>query len=89
MDAMPDALSEVLKGPGDVVAQAEQAMDNVAVLLGEAGAKPPRDFRNRARQVDDEWWRCPRQCSRMTPDRLGRLRRGGLVAVVASPDRQA
>jgi enamine deaminase RidA (YjgF/YER057c/UK114 family) len=33
------ALNEVLKGPGDVVAQAEQAMDNVAVLLGEAGAK--------------------------------------------------
>ncbi len=32
-------LDEVLKGPGDAVAQAEQAMDNVAVLLGEAGAK--------------------------------------------------
>lgn len=32
-------LDEVLKGPGNAVAQAEQAMDNVAVLLGEAGAK--------------------------------------------------
>jgi len=32
-------LDEVLKDPGDAVAQAEQAMDNVAVLLGEAGAK--------------------------------------------------
>src|SRR5947208_168714 len=29
------------------------------------------------------------QCSVMTPERLGRLRRGCLVAVVASPDRQA
>ena len=33
------SLDEVLKGPGDAVAQAEQAMDNVAVLLGEAGAR--------------------------------------------------
>jgi len=32
-------LDEILKGPGDALAQAEQAMDNVAVLLGEAGAK--------------------------------------------------
>lgn len=32
-------LDEVLRGHGDAVAQAEQAMDNVAVLLGEAGAK--------------------------------------------------
>jgi enamine deaminase RidA (YjgF/YER057c/UK114 family) len=32
-------LDEVLKGAGDAVAQAEQAMDNVAVLLGEAGAR--------------------------------------------------
>ena len=32
-------LDEVLHGPGDAVAQAEQAMDNVAVLLGEAGAR--------------------------------------------------
>lgn len=32
-------LDEVLKGRGDAVAQAEQAMDNVAVLLGEAGAR--------------------------------------------------
>lgn len=32
-------LDEVLKGRGDAVAQAEQAMDNVAALLGEAGAK--------------------------------------------------
>lgn len=31
-------LDEVLRGPGDAVAQAEQAMDNVALLLGEAGA---------------------------------------------------
>jgi enamine deaminase RidA (YjgF/YER057c/UK114 family) len=31
-------LDEVLRGPGDAVAQAEQAMDNVAILLGEAGA---------------------------------------------------
>jgi enamine deaminase RidA (YjgF/YER057c/UK114 family) len=30
---------EVLKSPGDAVAQAEQALDNVGVLLGEAGAK--------------------------------------------------
>src|SRR5262249_16520669 len=33
-------LDEVLKGAGDAVAQAEQAMDNVATLLGDAGAKP-------------------------------------------------
>jgi enamine deaminase RidA (YjgF/YER057c/UK114 family) len=32
-------LDEVLQGRGDAVAQAEQAMDNVAVLLGEAGGK--------------------------------------------------
>jgi enamine deaminase RidA (YjgF/YER057c/UK114 family) len=32
-------LDEVLRGRGDAVAQAEQAMDNVAVLLGEAGAR--------------------------------------------------
>jgi enamine deaminase RidA (YjgF/YER057c/UK114 family) len=32
-------LDEVLHGPGDAVAQAEQAMDNVEVLLGEAGAR--------------------------------------------------
>ena len=31
-------LNEVMHGAGDAVAQAEQAMDNVAVLLGEAGA---------------------------------------------------
>src|SRR5580704_4187493 len=31
-------LNEVMHGTGDPVAQAEQAMDNVAVLLGEAGA---------------------------------------------------
>lgn len=31
-------LDETLRGPGDAVAQAEQAMDNVATLLGEAGA---------------------------------------------------
>lgn len=31
-------LNEVMHGAGDPVAQAEQAMDNVAVLLGEAGA---------------------------------------------------
>ena len=33
------ALDERLRGRGDVVVQAEQAMDNVAVLLGEAGAQ--------------------------------------------------
>jgi enamine deaminase RidA (YjgF/YER057c/UK114 family) len=32
-------LDEVLRGRGDAVAQAEQAMDNVAVLLAEAGAR--------------------------------------------------
>ena len=32
-------LDEVLHGPGDAVAQAKQAMANVAVLLGEAGAR--------------------------------------------------
>ena len=32
-------LSEVLRGRGDASSQAEQAMDNVAVLLGEAGAR--------------------------------------------------
>jgi len=32
------ALDERLRGRGDAVAQAEQAMDNVAVLLAEAGA---------------------------------------------------
>ncbi len=32
-------LDEVLRGRGDAVAQAEQAMDNVGVLLGEAGAR--------------------------------------------------
>ena len=32
-------LDEVLKSPGDAVAQAEQALDNVGMLLGEAGAK--------------------------------------------------
>lgn len=32
-------LNEVLQGRGDAAAQAEQAMDNVAVLLDEAGAK--------------------------------------------------
>jgi enamine deaminase RidA (YjgF/YER057c/UK114 family) len=32
-------LDERLKGSGDAVAQAEQAMDNVATLLGEAGAR--------------------------------------------------
>jgi enamine deaminase RidA (YjgF/YER057c/UK114 family) len=31
-------LNEVMHGAGDPTAQAEQAMDNVAVLLGEAGA---------------------------------------------------
>ena len=31
-------LNEVMHGAGDPVAQAEQAMENVAVLLGEAGA---------------------------------------------------
>jgi enamine deaminase RidA (YjgF/YER057c/UK114 family) len=31
-------LNEVMQGAGDPVAQAEQAMDNAAVLLGEAGA---------------------------------------------------
>ena len=31
-------LNEVMHGTGDPVAQAEQAMDNVAVLLGEADA---------------------------------------------------
>jgi enamine deaminase RidA (YjgF/YER057c/UK114 family) len=31
-------LNEVMHGAGDAAAQAEQAMDNVAVLLGEAGA---------------------------------------------------
>ncbi|SDR64366.1 Enamine deaminase RidA, house cleaning of reactive enamine intermediates, YjgF/YER057c/UK114 family [Rhizobiales bacterium GAS113] len=31
-------LSEVMRGQGDVVVQSEQAMDNVEVLLGEAGA---------------------------------------------------
>ena len=31
-------LNEVMHGPGDAVAQAKQAMDNVAVLLNEAGA---------------------------------------------------
>ena len=31
-------LNEVMHGAGDVVAQAGQATDNVAVLLGEAGA---------------------------------------------------
>jgi len=33
------ALDERLRGRGDVVVQAEQAMDNVAVLLSEAGAQ--------------------------------------------------
>jgi len=33
-------LNEVLTGPGDARAQAQQAMDNVGVLLEEAGAKP-------------------------------------------------
>jgi enamine deaminase RidA (YjgF/YER057c/UK114 family) len=32
-------LNEVLRGPGDAKAQAQQAMDNVGVLLEEAGAK--------------------------------------------------
>ena len=32
-------LHEVLQGRGDAVAQARQAMDNVEVLLGEAGAR--------------------------------------------------
>jgi enamine deaminase RidA (YjgF/YER057c/UK114 family) len=32
-------LNEVLRGPGDAGAQAQQAMDNVGVLLAEAGAK--------------------------------------------------
>src|SRR5262249_51004217 len=32
-------LNEVLRGPGDARAQAQQAMDNVAVLLEEAGGK--------------------------------------------------
>ena len=32
-------LNEKLAGPGDAATQAAQAMDNVAVLLGEAGAK--------------------------------------------------
>src|SRR5215468_12473993 len=32
-------LNEVLRGPGDANAQAQQAMDNVGVLLDEAGAK--------------------------------------------------
>jgi len=32
-------LNEVLRGRGDASWQAEQAMDNVAVLLGEAGAR--------------------------------------------------
>jgi enamine deaminase RidA (YjgF/YER057c/UK114 family) len=32
-------LDEVMRGFGDPVAQAEQAMDNVATLLGEAGAR--------------------------------------------------
>jgi enamine deaminase RidA (YjgF/YER057c/UK114 family) len=32
-------LNEVMRGAGDAVAQARQAMDNVAILLGEAGAK--------------------------------------------------
>jgi enamine deaminase RidA (YjgF/YER057c/UK114 family) len=31
-------LNEVMHGGGDAVAQAEQAMENVGVLLGEAGA---------------------------------------------------
>ena len=31
-------LNEVMHGAGDPAAQAEQAMDNVATLLGEAGA---------------------------------------------------
>jgi enamine deaminase RidA (YjgF/YER057c/UK114 family) len=31
-------LDEIFRGAGDAVAQAEQAMDNVATLLGEAGA---------------------------------------------------
>jgi enamine deaminase RidA (YjgF/YER057c/UK114 family) len=31
-------LNEVMHGAGNAVAQADQAMDNVAVLLGEAGA---------------------------------------------------
>jgi enamine deaminase RidA (YjgF/YER057c/UK114 family) len=31
-------LSEAMHGPGDAAAQAEQAMENVALLLGEAGA---------------------------------------------------
>jgi enamine deaminase RidA (YjgF/YER057c/UK114 family) len=33
-------LHETLQGRGDAVAQARQAMDNVEVLLGEAGARP-------------------------------------------------
>jgi enamine deaminase RidA (YjgF/YER057c/UK114 family) len=33
-------LDEVMRGPGDAAAQAEQAMNNVATLLAEAGAKP-------------------------------------------------
>jgi enamine deaminase RidA (YjgF/YER057c/UK114 family) len=32
-------LDEKLTGRGDVVAQAEKAMDNVEILLGEAGAR--------------------------------------------------
>jgi enamine deaminase RidA (YjgF/YER057c/UK114 family) len=32
-------LDEILQGRGNAVAQAEQAMHNVSVLLGEAGAK--------------------------------------------------
>ena len=32
-------LNEVMRGAGDAVEQARQAMDNVAILLGEAGAK--------------------------------------------------
>jgi enamine deaminase RidA (YjgF/YER057c/UK114 family) len=32
-------LDEILRGPGDALAQAEQALDNVATLLAEAGAR--------------------------------------------------
>jgi len=32
-------LDEVMRGPGDAAAQARQAMDNVAILLAEAGAR--------------------------------------------------
>src|SRR5262249_59177671 len=38
-------LNEVLTGPGDARAQAQQAMDNVGVLLEEAGAQPADIFK--------------------------------------------